>query len=126
LELIWYSTINILLKEGEEWKVEPGALRIKTLLIFGDCSVVDQSVVVEEQSTGDVESNKHINAVVLVSCKDEKDTKAVAEPGEGMEEEDPPGGVLSDEEVEEGEGDSVAREHVVTTSPHTLQTKTCT
>ena len=31
-----------------------------------------------------------------------------------------PGGVLSDEEVEEGEGDGVARKHVVTTGPHTL------
>ena len=30
-KLVGDPPINILLKEGEEWKVEPGALRIKTL-----------------------------------------------------------------------------------------------
>ena len=39
--------------------------------------------------------------VVLVGCEYEEDTKAVAEPGEGVEEVDPPGSVLGDEEVEE-------------------------
>ena len=31
------------------------------LLILGDCPVVHQSVVVEEEPAGDVEGNKHIN-----------------------------------------------------------------
>ena len=95
-------------------------------MILGDSPVVDQGVVVEEESAGDVEGHKHINAVVLMSCKDEEDTKAVAEPGEGVEEIYPPRSVLCDEEVEESEGDSVAREHVVSTRPDTLQTKPCT
>ena len=64
--------------------------------------------------------------VMLMGCKDKEDAKAVAEPGECVEEIDPPGSVLSDEEVEESERDSVAREHVVSTSPDTLQTKPCT
>ena len=63
--------------------------------------------------------------VVLMGCKDEEDTKAIAKPGEGVEEEDSSGGVLSDEEVKKGEGDSVAREHVVPTCSHTLQTHPC-
>ena len=64
--------------------------------------------------------------VVLMGCKDEEDAKAITKPGEGVEEEDPPGGVLSDKEVKKGEGDSVAREHVVPTCSHTLQTHPCT
>ena len=65
MKVIWYSAVNILLKEGEEREVEPGALCIKTLniyfsilqgyvhiyaylLILGDGPVVDQGVVVEE------------------------------------------------------------------------------
>ena len=38
-----------------------------------------------------------------------------------MEEEDAPGGVLRDEEVEESEGHGVAGEHVVPARPHALQ-----
>ena len=41
--------------------------------------------------------------VVLMGCKDEEDTKAVAEPGECVEEIDPPGSVLGDEEIEQSE-----------------------
>ena len=61
-----------------------------------------------------------------MGCEDEEDAKAVAEPGESVEKIDPPGSVLSDEEVEESERDGVAREHVVPTSPDTLQTEACT
>ena len=61
--------------------------------------------------------------VVLVGCEYEEDTKAVAEPGEGVEEVDPPGSVLGDEEVEESEGHCVAREHVVPTRPDPLHTE---
>ena len=63
---------------------------------------------------------------MLMGCKDEEDTKTVAEPCEGVEEIYSPRSVLGDEEVEESERDSVAREHVVSTSPDTLQTKPCT
>jgi hypothetical protein len=61
-----------------------------------------------------------------MGCQYEEDTKTVAEPGEGVKEIDPPGSVLSDEEIEESEGDSVTREHVVSTCPDTLQTEACT
>ena len=64
--------------------------------------------------------------VMFMGCKDEEDAKAVAEPGECVEEIYPPRSVLCDQEVEEIVGDSVAREHVVSTSPDTLQTKPCT
>ena len=63
---------------------------------------------------------------MLMSSKDEEDTKAVAEPCERVEEIDPPRGVLRDEEVEESERDCVTGEHVVTTSPDALETKTRT
>ena len=92
-------------------------------LIFGDGSVVDECVVVKEESAGDIESYEDINAVVLVSGQDEKDSKAVAEPSECVEEEDSSTGVFSDEEVEEREGDRVTREHIVTTGPHTWNSK---
>ena len=72
-------------------------------MIFGNSSVIDQSVVVEEQSAADVEGNKYINAVVLMSSKDEEDTKATEDPGEGVEEIYSPGSVLGDEEVEKCE-----------------------
>jgi hypothetical protein len=41
-----------------------------------------------------------ILTVMLMGCKDEEDAIAVAEPGECVEEIDPPGSVLSYEEVE--------------------------
>ena len=63
---------------------------------------------------------------MLMGSQDEEDTKTVAEPGEGMEEIDPSGRILSDEEVEESERDGVTREHVVPTSPYTLETKSGT
>ena len=68
-------------------------------LVFSDSSVVDEGVVVEEESASDVESNEDINAVVLVSGQDEEDSKAVAEPSECVEEEDSSTGVFSNEEV---------------------------
>ena len=69
-------------------------------MILGDSPVVDQGVVVEEESAGDVEGHKHINAVVLMSSKDEEDTKATEDPGEGVEEIYSPGSVLGDEEIQ--------------------------
>ena len=92
-------------------------------LIFGDGSIVDEGVVVQEESASDVECYEYINAVVFVCGQDKEDSKAIAEPGEGVEEEDSPAGVFSDEEVEESERDGVAREHVVSTRPHTCSGK---
>ena len=93
-------------------------------LIFGDGSVVDECVIVKEESAGDIESYEDINAVMLVSGQDEEDSKAIAEPSECVEEEDPPAGVFSDEEVEESQRDSVAREHVVPTGSDPCSGKT--
>ena len=64
-------------------------------------------MIVEEESACDVESNEHVNTVVFMSGEDKEDPKAVTKPSEGVEEEDPPGGVLGDEEVEECERDCV-------------------
>ena len=60
-------------------------------------------MVVEEQPAGDVERNEHVDAVVLVGSEDEEDSEAVAQPREGVKEEDPSGGVLGYEEVEQRE-----------------------
>ena len=104
LKLVWDPPINILFKKREEGKVKPGALCIKTLkngwhfiiwmiiindqyeiethifdlLIFWNSSVIDQRVIVKKQSAGDVESDEHVNTVVLMSSKDEEDSKTVA------------------------------------------------
>ena len=77
-------------------------------MILGHSSVVDQGVVVEEEPTGDVEGNKHINAIVLMGSQDEEDPKATENPGEGVEEIYPPGGILGDEEVKQCERHGVA------------------
>ena len=71
-------------------------------------------MVVKEESASNVECYEDINAVMLVSGQDEEDSKAIAEPSECVEEEDPSTGVFRDEEVEKGERDGVAREHIVT------------
>ena len=96
-----------LFKEGEHWKVEPGPLGVETLvvqrivpssrnvqkenilmkwlstnlLIFWDCSVVDQSVIVEEEPASDVEGDEDVDAVVLMGGKDKEDAEAVEQPG---------------------------------------------
>ena len=91
------------------------------LLILGCRPVVDQRVVVEEQPARDVERNEHVDAVVLVGSEDEEDSEAVAQPREGVQEEDPSGGVLGYEEVEQREWDGVAGEHVVPACAYSLK-----
>ena len=56
-------------------------------------------MVVKEESARDVERYENINTVMLVSGQDEEDSKAIAEPGECVEEEDSSTGVFRDEEV---------------------------
>ena len=87
--------------------------------------VVDQSVIVEEESASYVKCDEDINAVVFMGSEDEEDTKTVAEPSEGVKKEDSSGGILSYEEVEESEADRVAREHVISTRPHPLEAHPC-
>jgi len=121
LKFIWNSSINILFKKRKEREIKPGPLGIKTLLVLGDSPIVDQGVVVEKQPTGDVERNEHVNAVVFMCSKDEEDAKAAEDPGESVEKVNPPGRVLGNAEVEEGDGHCVAGEHVVPTGPHSLE-----
>ena len=73
--------------------------KLANLLIFGHSSVVDQSVVVEEESAGDVEGDEDVNAVVLMGGEDEEDAEAVEQPGKRVQEVDPTTRVLRDEEV---------------------------
>ena len=74
-------------------------------------------MIVEEEPAGDVEGHKDVDAVVLVRRQDEKDTKAVEQPSEGVEEVDSATCVLSDEEVQQGQRHRVSRKHVVSASP---------
>ena len=73
---------------------------ISYLLIFRHCSVVDQRMIVEEESAGNVEGNKDVDAVVLMCRQDEEDAKAVEQPSEGVEKVDSATCVLGDEEVQ--------------------------
>jgi len=125
LKLIWNSSINVLFKERKQRKVEPCTFGIKASFYFLGLeyrSIVDQSMVVEEKPASDVEGNEDINTVVFMGSKNEEDSKTVAEPSEGMKKEDSSGGILSDEEVKKSEADCVAREHVVSTRSHSLET----
>ena len=80
-------------------------------------------MVVEEESAGDVEGDEDVNAVVLMGGKDEEDAEAVEQPGKRVQEVDPTTRVLRDEEVQQGQGHCVAREHVVPARPHTCSGK---
>ena len=73
------------------------------LLVPSDSSVIDEGVVVEEEPASDIESHEHINAVVLMSSKDEEDTEATENPSEGVEEVYLPGGVLGNKKVDKSE-----------------------
>ena len=57
-------------------------------------------MIVEEESAGDVEGNKDVDAVVLMCRQDEEDAKAVEQPSEGVEKVDSATCVLGDEEVQ--------------------------
>jgi len=99
LEDVRNSSFNILLEKGEKREIEPCPLRIEFLLILGNSSVIDQCMVVEEQSACNVEGDKHVDAVVFVSSQDEEYTKAVTQPGECVQEIHSPTSVFRDEEV---------------------------
>ena len=71
----------------------------------------------------DVEGDEDIDGVVLVGGEDEEDAEDVADPGEGVEEVDAARSVVRDEEVEQGQGDRVAAEHVVTAGSDSLETR---
>ena len=56
-----------------------------------------------------------------MGSQDEEDAEDVADPGERVQEVDLARRVLGDEEVEEGQRDRVAGEHVVTAGTNTLE-----
>ena len=76
-------------------------------------------MVVEEESAGDVEGDEDVDAVVLMGGEDKEDAEAVEQPGKRVQEVDPTTRVLRDEEVQQGQGHCVSREHVVAASPGT-------
>ena len=81
-------------------------------------------MIVEEESAGDVEGHKDVDAVVLVRRQDKEHTKAVEQPSEGVKEVDSATRVLRDEEIQQGQRHRVSREHVVSTCPD-FQMSTC-
>ena len=58
---------------------------------------------------------------MIVSGENEEHAKDVADPGEGVQEVNPPRSVLGDEEVQQRQRDGVTGEHVVTTGPDALK-----
>ena len=72
-------TVDVTLEEGEHGKPDPSTAAVL------EGPGVGQSVVIQEQSGGDVESYEHIYGVVLMSRQDEEDTKQIQYPGDGMD-----------------------------------------
>jgi len=56
-------------------------------------SVVSERVVIQEESTGDVEGDEHVDGVVLVSGQQEEDGEQVRYPGERVQLDHAPRGV---------------------------------
>ena len=71
----------------------------------------------------DVEGDEDVDGVVLVGGEDEEDAEDVADPREGVQEVDAARRVVGDEEVEQGQGDRVAAEHVVAAGADSLETR---
>ena len=119
LELVRDLPVDVALEKVEEREVEPGALSHPA----DGALVVGQSVVVQEEPGGDVEGDEDVDGVVLVGGEDEEDAENVADPREGVEEVDAARGVVRYEEVEQGQSDRVAAEHVVPASADSLETR---
>lgn len=77
--LVGHWSVDVALKEREHG--EPYA-RAPALLVGAG---VGQRVVVEEQACSDVESDEHVDGVVLVSRQDEEDPEQVQHPGDGVD-----------------------------------------
>ena len=80
-------------------------------------------MIVQEEPGGYVEGDEDVDGVVLVSGEDEEDAENVADPRESVEEVDAPRRVVRYEEVEQGQRDGVAAEHVVSACTDSLDTK---
>lgn len=78
--LVGHRSVDVALKEGEHG--EPDACS-STLLVG---SGVSQSVVVQEESSGDVECYENINGVMLMCSQDEENSKEIQDPGQGVNE----------------------------------------
>ena len=79
---IWYNAVTLWLKIREEWKPD-------TAPMFVSCHqwpVVCQCVVVEEESTCDVECNKHIYRVMFMRGENEENSKQIGDPCESVNE----------------------------------------
>lgn len=72
--LVGDGPVDVALEEREHG--EPDA-RSSTLLVGPG---VGQSVVVQEESGGDVECYEHVNGVVLVRSQDEEDAEEIQDP----------------------------------------------
>lgn len=72
--------VDVALKEGEHGKPDASS----SALLVGPG--VGQSVVVQEESGGDVERYEHVNGVVFMCCQDEEDAKEVQDPGQCVNE----------------------------------------
>lgn len=68
---VGHVTLHVALKEGEEGEPDPGP----SAPMKGPC--VGQRVVVEEQTSGQVEGHEHVDGVVFMTSQDEEDPKEV-------------------------------------------------
>lgn len=78
--LVGHRSVDVALKEGEHG--EPDACS-STLLVGPG---VGQSVVVQEESGGDVERYENVNGVMLMCGQDEENSKEIQDPGQGVNE----------------------------------------
>lgn len=105
--LVRDRSIYIALEERKHG--EPDASPAAVLIRPG----VGQRMVVEEEASSDIESNKHIDGVVLVSREDEENPKQIQHPGNGVNEIPGSRSVFSDKKVEHCDDHGVSTEHVI-------------
>lgn len=94
--LVGHGSVHVALEEGEHG--EPDA-RPPTVLVG---TGVGQGVIVEEEASGDVEGDEHVDGVVLVSRQDEENPKQVEHPGDGVNQISGPWGVCEGRGMNKG------------------------
>lgn len=88
--LIGDGTIDVALEEGEHWK--PDACTATVLV----GTRVRESVVIQEETCGDVKGDEDVDGVMLMGRQDEEDPEQIQHPGQSVDEVPAPGSVYKD------------------------------
>lgn len=77
--LVGDGTVDVALEEREHGKPDASSAAVLVRPRVGQC------VIVQEQPSGDIEGDKNIDGVVLMSSQDEKDPKQVQHPCQSVQ-----------------------------------------